>query len=227
MDNIYHALSTLDRQIVDEENAVGTWARGIAEETYTPSTPRRVYFNLGPPQLITDSSAEHIEDELRINGTSMRYGARLLSGGVAGTETPGLDDGYAGPPVSAALGLADHLDLASVNVPIAAPSATAWQRPAHIGMNGIGAREAWTALLDRLVDLLKDTSGELTAAGEHLVLAADAIEGVDKDAQDALEKHVADVADVSCPGAGPTSAPRGSRGRGPALREHLRCDCGR
>ncbi len=199
MDNIFNALSKLDRQIVDEENAVGTWARGIADKTYERSTPKRVGFNLGPPQLITDSSAEHIEDELRIKPTWMRYGAGLLSGGVAGTEAPNFSEGYYGPSVDDPVGLADHLDLTSVNLAAAVPSAAAWQRPAHIGVNGIGPREAWTALLDRLVDLLKDTSNELTAAGEHLVLAADAIEGVDKNSQDALEKHVADVADVAAP----------------------------
>ena len=73
-----------------------------------------------------------------------------------------------------------------------------WLRPESVGGTGKdGAYDDFKNLHDRVCWLLHDTGGELKAAGDHVQLAANALESSDAGADQALRDHAREVAGVA------------------------------
>ena len=104
--------------------------------------------------------------------------------------------------------LAEHLERTASQLPSGDPGTTTWLRPGFIGLEATGPCDDWLEMLQRAGFVIADTAGELRAAGEHLSLAADALERTDDDARGALARHAREVASVAAPDPGPPTPPQ-------------------
>ena len=191
------ALTELNSQILEEELAVFTMCDDTVAATYEPSrlSPGSYHltFNLPAPELLTETDTTDFE---------------LPSVYTIDVDTAGIKRAAGVMP-----SIAGTLEKTAGDVEAVHAGPSIWMRPAFIGHTQQGPYDAWKRLLDRFPWLLHDTAGELRAAGEHLVLAMNALENSDAASQEALAKHARDVADVAAPDPGQSSTP--SRSGGP------------
>ena len=181
------ALAETNRQITDSELDVQALARVALDGSYEPSDRRGVGVNLPPPQLLDETDPKQALRSIDMDHSDVRSAAGSVQ----------------------AIGAR----LASVPAGLDAHGGTApWQRPGHIGFTSLGPHDAWAALLGRAGEVITDTAGELHAAGDHLLLALDLVEGADQAARDAFDKHLRETEDVRAP------EPVGPPSRGPEPR---------
>ncbi len=197
VEKVRGALAELNRQVVEEELALQGTADAVVDASYTPSrlvTPSGRYevsVNLPAPELLLDTDPTRIADGIRVSLDQMRKAAAV---------TPTL---------------AEHLERTASQLPSGDPGDSAWQRPGFIGFGATGPSKNWNEMLQRAGAVIADTAGELRAAGEHLALAADALERSDDESRAALERHSREVASVAAPDPGPPAPPEPPRRTGP------------
>ncbi len=200
------ALTELNSQILDEELAVFTMCDDTVDATYEPSRlspgSYHVAFNLPAPELLTETESTDFE---------------LADVYTIDVDTAGIKRAAGVMP-----SIAGTLEKAAGDVEAVQAGPSIWMRPAFIGHTQQGPYDAWKRLLDRFPWLLRDTAGELRAAGEHLVLAMNALENSDAASQEALAKHARDVADVAAPDPGQPSTPGRPSGGPPSQRRQSR-----
>ena len=195
---IRSALTELNSQIREEEMAILTTCSETVTATYAPSRVSpgdyHVTFNLPAPELLTETDTGDF---------TVPYVYEI------DVDIPGIRRAAGVMPA-----IASTLEQAAGGVEGADADSSMWLRPGFIGFTQQGPYDAWKKLLDRVPWLLRDTAGEVRAAGEHLTLAMNALENADAASQEALARHSRDVADISAPDPGRPTTPPG-HGSGP------------
>ncbi|NYJ03401.1 hypothetical protein HNR19_004099 [Nocardioides thalensis] len=180
---IHAALQEVRNYITLEEGtAQGTidialgWS--YQEPLIDPPDSYRTTFNLPGPEVVAASDpAEFVgPDEVAVDFPRLRRAGGHLSA------------------------IGDRVGDAAASWTALPPDNAIWLRPDRVGGVGRdGPFDAWKALRDRVGWLLSDTSGELIDAGDHVALAANALESADDEARAELRQHAEAVADVRSP----------------------------
>ena len=183
------ALAELRDHITTEEGTAErtfdiAYQRSYERPRIDPPDSYRLTFDLPGPQAVTDADPSHFAGE-----------------GLIAVELPRLR--RAGGCLT---DLGSVLDQTASTTQGVNRGNAMWVRPDRVGGTGRdGAYDDFKNLHDRLCWLLHDTAGELAAAGDHVQLAANALESSDQSADQALRDHAEAVAGVAAPD--PTGPP--------------------
>ncbi len=179
MSKVRSALDELNSQIGDEERSLADLARSATDATYHVSTPTRVYFNLGPPEILNVANAPAIAMKIDFQGIE-----------EAATRDMPI--------------VVEALSSTSREMELIDQGPAPWTRSAEIGLGAVGPHKEWEALFNQCRFVLDDTAQELDAAADHLLLAAKAIKTSDESAQAELQRHTKDLVDSGVTAADPT-----------------------
>ena len=181
MSKVRSALTELNTQIGEEEGSLARLATSATNATYMVSTPTRVYFNLGPPEILTVANAPAIAMKIDFRGIEE----------AATRDMPII--------VQALSGTSREMELIDQGP---AP----WTRSPEVGIGAVGPHSEWEALFSQCRFVLDDTAEEFDAAADHLLLAAKAINTQDESAQADLQRHAQDLQGSGVTAPDPTGA---------------------
>ncbi|HWM01362.1 MAG TPA: hypothetical protein VNP92_03385, partial [Actinophytocola sp.] len=122
IDKIRDALGDLNRQIVDEEIGALQLLNAALDQSYIASTTAGVGVNLPPPQLLSETDPTRAVASVDMDFAELRHAAGAMRR------------------------IATRLEVATPHEAQAFGQSATWERTPHIGINGTGPRDAWSAL---------------------------------------------------------------------------------